>query len=65
MIIDTKKIEQTLLEGKATEVSKRFNIPVQTIRQYRASNQSTSYRDWKKISLEKAEEIMTIILSEE
>ncbi len=65
MIIDTKKIEKALFTGKAPEVSKKFNIPAQSIRQYRANSDSGSYRDWKKMSLEKAEEMMEIIIEEE
>ncbi|MGX2944234.1 hypothetical protein [Enterococcus alishanensis] len=63
MIIDTDLIKKAIFDGSAVEAAELCNIPAQTIRQYRSNKQSNSYRDWEKISLIKAKEIMNNIES--
>lgn len=65
MIIDTEKIEKALFSGTAPSVAERFTLSLATVNQYRASKDAKAFRDWKKISLEKAEKIMEIINNEE
>lgn len=65
MIIDTRKIYDALMKGTSRSVAERFNIPAQTIRQYRAAKGSKSYRNWRLMRLEVAESMMEIINREE
>lgn len=58
MIIDTKRIEHAIFKGTAKDAAEICNLPAQTIRQYRSSPESNSYRDWEKISLKKCIEII-------
>lgn len=66
MMIDTNKIEEAILhQGTAKNVAERFGMTSQTVAQYRADPASNSYRNWKKMPLEKLEEIMNILNKEE
>lgn len=64
MIIDTEKIYDAIKSGTAQSVSERFGLPLSTVNQYRASENSSSYRNWQKMNLETAIKVMTIINKE-
>lgn len=65
MIIDTQLIKEEIFKGTAPEASKRLGIPVKTINAYRAKESVKGYRNWKGLSIEKAEQIMQIINEKE
>lgn len=65
MIIDTEKIHHALKEGTAAATAEKFGMSVQTVKSYRSRETSSAYSDWRKMSIEKAEEIMKIINEEE
>lgn len=66
MMIDTNRIKEAILyQGTAKNVAERFGMTAQTVAQYRADPASNSYRNWKKMPLEKLEEIMSILNKEE
>ena len=66
MMIDTNRIEDAILrQGTAKNVAERFGLTAQTVAQYRADPASNSYRNWKKMPLDKLEEIMNILNKEE
>lgn len=66
MMIDTNRIEDAVLfQGTAKSVAERFGMTAQTVAQYRADPASKSYRNWKKMPLEKLEEIMKVFAKED
>lgn len=66
MIIDVEKIEHAILyEKTAQETANRFGLSVAVVNQYRANPEAKAFRDWQKMSLETAINIMSVIHEDE
>lgn len=66
MIIDVEKIEHAILyEKTAQQTANRFGLSIAVVNQYRANPEAKAFRDWQKMSLETAINIMSVIHEEE
>lgn len=66
MILDLEKIEQALLHQRtAQQTADRFGLSLPVVNQYRANPEAKAFRDWKKMNLETAMNIMAKITEEE
>lgn len=58
--LNLRELQTVLFEYPLEITSKRYKIPLGTLKSYRAKLDASNYRDWKGISIKKAIEILAI-----